>query len=229
MLTSEQIESLFTFCRKHFVYYYDVQVELVDHLANAVEAEMKAVPEITFEKALEKVHAGFGIFGFAPLVAEKEKMAIKKERRLFWNICKEQFRWPKILLFFLLTILMFTLFSTDLISMKWSIITIIFLAGFCNLYQTLKVSRTISKSGKKFLLSGMAQFTGLSWMPFYLLYYPRMFEKNFFINIHSPLSILFLSLCLSLLIILVIALWQTISSVRDTLYKNYPEVFSIEK
>ncbi|MEO7120213.1 MAG: hypothetical protein ABIY62_03915, partial [Ginsengibacter sp.] len=94
MLTSEQIEYLFTFCRKHSVYYYDVQVELVDHLANAVEEEMTNDPKISFEKALDKVHRSFGYSGFAPLVAEKQKYAAKQSRKLFWKSFRRQFGWP---------------------------------------------------------------------------------------------------------------------------------------
>lgn len=115
MLTSEQIESLFTFCRKHYVYYYDVQVELVDHLANAIESEMESDPRISFEKALEKVHKSFGIMGFATVVAEKEKMVLKQGRKLFWSTIKEQFTWPKVLLFFSLSSILFSIFSLNLI------------------------------------------------------------------------------------------------------------------
>mgnify|MGYP000193300158 CR=1 FL=1 len=42
MITEVQYESLFAFCRKHYVQYYDVQVELVDHLAEAIEEKLKA-------------------------------------------------------------------------------------------------------------------------------------------------------------------------------------------
>ncbi len=34
-LTDEQVNQLFVFCRKHYVHHYDVQVELVDHLAKS--------------------------------------------------------------------------------------------------------------------------------------------------------------------------------------------------
>ena len=225
MLTNEQIESLFTFCRRHFVYYYDVQVELVDHLANAVESEMKTNPKLSFENALDKVHGGFGIMGFTPLVAEKEKMALRKERKLLWSIFKEQFKWPKVLLFFLLTTIMFSAFSTDLISIKWSLIAIVIAGCFSNLYQTLKFSRVILKSGKKFLLGGVSQFVGLAWLPFYIFSYPQILDKNFLPNTHSSFSTLLISLFLSLFIIIIQALWQTVSSVKKSLYKTYPEVF----
>ena len=36
-LTENQIEALYKFTRQHFVYHYDVQTELVDHLANDIE------------------------------------------------------------------------------------------------------------------------------------------------------------------------------------------------
>jgi hypothetical protein len=54
MLSQEQLQELFSFCEKHFVQYYDVQVELVDHLANAIEAEMAANPKRSFRAGTGK-------------------------------------------------------------------------------------------------------------------------------------------------------------------------------
>jgi hypothetical protein len=48
--------------------YYDLQVELADHLANAIEEQMSSNRNLSFQKALENVHQSFGISGFAPLV-----------------------------------------------------------------------------------------------------------------------------------------------------------------
>ena len=36
-LTETHIKELYTFTRQHYVYFYDVQTELVDHLANDIE------------------------------------------------------------------------------------------------------------------------------------------------------------------------------------------------
>lgn len=36
-LTPEQIQELYKFTRQHYVEHYDVQTELVDHLANDIE------------------------------------------------------------------------------------------------------------------------------------------------------------------------------------------------
>ncbi len=36
-ITEQEINQIFDFTKKHYVEFYDVQVELVDHLANAIE------------------------------------------------------------------------------------------------------------------------------------------------------------------------------------------------
>lgn len=36
-LTKTQIQNLYTFTKNHFVEYYDLQTELVDHLVNDIE------------------------------------------------------------------------------------------------------------------------------------------------------------------------------------------------
>lgn len=36
-LSAQQIDQLYAFTRQHFVEWYDLQSELVDHLANAIE------------------------------------------------------------------------------------------------------------------------------------------------------------------------------------------------
>jgi hypothetical protein len=47
-LSTQQIDQLYTFTRQHFVEWYDLQSELVDHLANAIEQEWKQNPNRTF-------------------------------------------------------------------------------------------------------------------------------------------------------------------------------------
>ena len=96
MITEAQYESLFAFCRKHYVQYYDVQVELVDHLSEAIEEKMQANPKLSFEQALEEVYAGFGIKGFADIVATRMQMVSKKSRNQKWKLFFSYFTLPKI-------------------------------------------------------------------------------------------------------------------------------------
>lgn len=95
MFTDEQIQQLFLFCEKHFVREYDVQIELVDHLANAIEEKMSNNKNLSFEKAVEEVHAGFGVLGFAGIVNSRTRalnnQLFKMKKRLFLSY----FSWPK--------------------------------------------------------------------------------------------------------------------------------------
>lgn len=98
MITEAQYESLFAFCRKHYVQYYDVQVELVDHLSEAIQEKIKANPTLSFEEALDNVYAGFGIKGFADIVATRMEMVSKKGRQQKWKLFFSYFTVPKIAL-----------------------------------------------------------------------------------------------------------------------------------
>ena len=60
-LSEEQIEQLYAFVRKKGLMYIDLQDEMVDHLANAIEDQMTENPEITFDKALQIEYKKFGV------------------------------------------------------------------------------------------------------------------------------------------------------------------------
>ncbi|WP_296638647.1 hypothetical protein [Polaribacter sp.] len=49
-LTESQIENLYNFTRQHYVEYYDVQTDLVDHLGNDIEQICVENPNLTFEE-----------------------------------------------------------------------------------------------------------------------------------------------------------------------------------
>ncbi|MBU1821069.1 MAG: hypothetical protein KKG00_06115 [Bacteroidetes bacterium] len=96
-LTDEQIDALYAFVKSKYVDYYDVQLELVDHLASEVEQKMAANPAVSFDIALQQVYSGFGIFGFTEVVELKAAAVIKATRLLWWKSFKALFRLPYIL------------------------------------------------------------------------------------------------------------------------------------
>jgi hypothetical protein len=97
-LSTQQIDQLYAFTRQHFVEWYDLQSELVDHLANAIEQEWKQNPNRTFEEILNKEFQKFGVFGFMGVVEERQKFLNRKYTRLIWSYYKEFFGLPKIIL-----------------------------------------------------------------------------------------------------------------------------------
>lgn len=72
-VTLAQVNALFAFVRQKYVHYIDVQHELVDHLASAIEDEWKRDSRLSFNDALAKVYGQFPVTGFAQLVRSKEK------------------------------------------------------------------------------------------------------------------------------------------------------------
>ncbi|MFD1292932.1 hypothetical protein ACFQ5N_03695 [Lutibacter holmesii] len=96
-LNSYQIQQLYTFTRAHFVEYYDVQTELVDHLANDIEQIWQEQPHLTFEDTRTISFKKFGVFGFMDVVEARTKALNKKYWKLVWGFFKEFFKIPQVI------------------------------------------------------------------------------------------------------------------------------------
>jgi len=99
-ISQDQIKDLYTFTEKHFVEWYDVQTELVDHLANGIELQWQNDPNLTFDEALKLEFGKFGIMGFSEVVEEKTKSLDRYYRKLVWEYFKDYFKLPKIIISF---------------------------------------------------------------------------------------------------------------------------------
>lgn len=87
-LTKEQLLEIKAFVEKRGFAYLDVQLEILDHVASAVEEKMNNDSKLSFETALTSTHAGFGVLGFSVIESGVVKMLSKKYGRLFWENCK---------------------------------------------------------------------------------------------------------------------------------------------
>jgi hypothetical protein len=96
-LTAEQIERLYAFTRQHYVEYYDLQTELVDHMANAIEEQWENNPKLTFEEALQMEFKKFGVFGFMEVVDKRKSALNSKYNKLVVQHLKTFFSIPKII------------------------------------------------------------------------------------------------------------------------------------
>lgn len=85
-LTKEQISDIRNFISKKGIKYLDVQMEIIDHTASAVEERMTADQSLSFEQALKETHASFGIFGFGGLESSIINSLRSRYNRSFWNI-----------------------------------------------------------------------------------------------------------------------------------------------
>ena len=106
-LSKDQIDQLFAFTKKKMVHWHDLQVEIVDHLAERMEEEMIADTKLSFDAALAKVYAGFGIFGFAKIVQERENSLYSLGKRNFSKKMLQQLSWPTFLRTFCIFLILY--------------------------------------------------------------------------------------------------------------------------
>ncbi len=85
-LSKAQTDSLFDFVKKHYVEWYDLQLELVDHLATDIENIMDKNPNINFEQARDIAFKKFGITGFYDVIKAKTWAT---QKHIFRTLVKE--------------------------------------------------------------------------------------------------------------------------------------------
>ena len=97
-LTEENINKLFTFVKSKYVHYIDVQHEIVDHLASAIEEKQKEDFSLSFDRALNQVYSKFPITGFVLMVEEKSKALNKFWLKKFLGYMLSYMKLPKIII-----------------------------------------------------------------------------------------------------------------------------------
>jgi hypothetical protein len=170
-LTQDEIDNLHEYCYFRGIFHYDVQVEIVDHLASAIENLWETNPEMPFEEAVYKLGEQFGgDLGFAIIKKEKEKALRKKYRRLLWQYVGDFYKFPKIIITLMIILSLSTaLHFTE--NDQWifilSFVLFIGLSLFYNSYYKRKYLQFKIKEGYTFLLSeisfkGVLYYTGIT-------------------------------------------------------------------
>lgn len=117
MLTFGQIQELENLCYAEGIYFYDIRIEMTDHLAQGIEQKMAQQPTLTFEEAKRETAQSLGVYGFHKIVEEKEALIANalrtRQRTLFW----EYFTLPKLIGSFLL----FLIFASPYLLFKTAV------------------------------------------------------------------------------------------------------------
>lgn len=152
-ISKKETRELFLFCQKHFVYHYDLQIELVDHLASGIEEQWQTNPRLSFDSALKNTYRKFGIYGFSKIKEQKQKELRHKYRHILWSYFLEFYRWPKLLLTLALSLGLFTLLRI-VPNIVWIIgpyLVLLFVGGI-SIYFINKKNKPKIKPGKRFML-----------------------------------------------------------------------------
>lgn len=227
-ISSEQIQKLYDFTRQHYVEYYDLQTELVDHLANAIEEQWQENPKLLFEEALQNEFKKFGIFGFSDIVEERQKTLNKKYNNLVWEHFKEFFKLPKIVA----TLIGFYIFF-KLVSIADSQMYIMF--GFAAIFMLVvfiktylahqKLKAKFLETKKKWLFEEVILRFGsfMAILQFPLQIIIRIGGMSEDQKITPFFLLLFCGMTFSLFIVGVITLFIIPSKAEEYLKQTYPE------
>lgn len=217
-ISAEQMDMLFEFTRKHYVEYYDVQCELVDHLANAIEERWQMQPDLGFNEALHFEFKKFGIFGFTRIVEQRQGALTKKYGNLTWAYLKEYLRLPKILLTLLLVALAYKLGRFNMIAYSVLLSGVVMLGIVKLIILNVKYRRKVKKTGKKWLYETLImRSTGFMVAPYQILYH--VYRENPSALLMWIMSALFIIFTLYTYI----TLYLIPSKAEEHLLKTYPE------
>jgi hypothetical protein len=228
-LTTEQIDQLYAFTRQHYVEWYDLQSELVDHLANAIEEEWEQNSNRTFEEILNKEFQKFGVFGFMDVVEERQKFLNRKYNRLIWSYYREFFGLPKIILTMALVYGIHTINQLIVNSDVFLIIAFSFLlvSVFYNFKRRYNLKKKAKETGMKWLFEDIMLNRDsilLFLLPSAIIKFFNFFQNNFE---PSELSSTLGETALVLVGLLVfIQLVIVPKRVAEDLTKTYPEYYS---
>ena len=188
-ISENQIDQMYKFTREHFVEYYDLQTELVDHLANGIEIEWQENPKISFEEALNNQFKKFGVFGFMDVVEQRQLALTKRYNKLVWKHFKAFFAFPKIIMTISLILGLFfilknILFDNVLISV---FVLALLIYSFYNMIKNKKrADKKTQLGGKRWLFKEIIYNYGNSFvmvsLPLqFLIHFPQISIQNNFI------------------------------------------------
>jgi len=217
----EQMDILFEFTRKHYVEYYDLQCELADHLANAIETQWTIKPEMDFKEALNREFKKFGIFGFMDVVEKRQWALTKKYHKLIWVYFKEFFKLPKILLTLLIGISIFKLIELSVSAYMLLFVSSIIFSWYKLIVTYRRYNKKNKITGRKWLLEDIIKrggdAGGFLYASYFLLPHKDMDSP-------SVKHMIFMAILFT-----VVALYQYIvlyvipAKAKEHLLKTYPE------
>ena len=227
-LTIEQIQQLYKFTRQHYVEHYDLQTELVDHLANDIEQIWKENPSLSFEQARNVSFKKFGVFGFMDVISERQKALDRKYWKIIFRFVKEWFQLPKIVLTALLFLSFYSICKTVFANyILLSILIVLFLFTFYKGYilqKTLK--NNFKKNGKKWMLEDMIFRTGIGsflLLPINFFNFINIFHKEvvFYSDWFSLLISFLFTFIIILFYIILVVLPQKAAKLLTENYSEY--------
>ncbi|MDR6299837.1 hypothetical protein [Mesonia maritima] len=229
-VSKQQIDRLYEFTRQHYVEYYDVQTELVDHLANAIEEHWEENPDQDFEELLQKEFKKFGVFGFMEVVEKRQNAMTKKYYKMILEEAKNFLKLPRVIFSAVLGWACFFVISEwkyGIISLAILFLALLISTGIKFGIKMRKRRKQVKAGNKKmFLLEDTIMTSGglfqIFFLPFYFINFGDFFEIKEAISFQGQIFLTFVFTAEFLL--LHISVFVIPSRKEEILKKAYPEM-----
>ncbi|WP_224488228.1 hypothetical protein [Robertkochia flava] len=228
-LEKKHIDHLYDFVRRHFVPWYDLQAELVDHLATGIEELSITHPDKSFQELLEMEFKKFGVHGFESVVDRKRNALAKEYNIMVFRRMTAFFRWPVILESLFLMVLLYWMIA--LVNPEWLWVVLymtIFISGMVGFIKLWRDKRKEEKSKeRKWLLRDIILNAGGSGAALFVL--PLQLVQ-FYLSDHLEeldpfwaqfIVVVFMVIFLRLIQVVCWVIPRQIDSVLEDRYKAY--------
>lgn len=106
-LTTEQINYIENYIQSFDIKWYEIQVELTDHMVSIMEEIWEQDPELTFHQVKHQAEQRFGRGYFKSIVAERKTILQKEYNRQQRKMIGEFLKFPKIIASILLGVVVY--------------------------------------------------------------------------------------------------------------------------
>lgn len=220
-ISPRQNEMLFEFTRKHYVEYYDLQNELTDHLANAIEEQWAANPDLSFDDALSIEFKKFGVFGFMGVVESRQLALTRKYNKLIWSYMKQFIKLPQILITLTCFIVAYKAIQFHMVFYHILFFATLLASFGMVITKNIKYRKKVKETGRKWLFERiiMAFGTGTG-----IFYFPSQFWIFFDSDTPGPLTSAIMA---GILVFFMLAQYVVVfvipNKAEEHLLKTYPE------
>ena len=156
-LTNQQIEYISEYVKSFDIKWYELQVELADHMVTSMEEIWEKDPELTFHQVKQYAENHFGRNGFKAIEEERTQILRKEYREAQWKMVAEYLRFPKIIGSILLGFLCYqvSFFFEDLHDFIFNLFSMLFILSVPFMYSWIKNQKI---NGKRFLVISVQNF-----------------------------------------------------------------------
>lgn len=198
-LTSAQLSEIKDFIHSRGFTHIEVEMEILDHVASAVEAKLESNPNKSITKAIHEVHAGFGPLGFSVMEDELRKNYGKQfgiiQRDLLWSYFSSVKAIITVLVFLLSYLIGEFILPQPIVIIQVILCSVCLISGILLYHQFRSMFR---KWRKRSLIIG-SHFIK-SWVVYYFIIYGLRFYGEWLFQFSQYSTLIFASLLTVILI-----------------------------